>query len=371
MNINRHNYEEYFILYLDNELSSEERSQLELFVQANPDLQQELSMLQQTLLTPDQSVTFDSKETLLRHTATSDITLNNYEEWLLLYIDEELTPDQKITVETFAAANPAIQEELHLLQQAKLQPEENIVFANKGSLLRTEEKKRPVIVMTWRRIAVAAILLLAISMISLFIINTNKPGSAAGGFATNQADTKKTGRTTPALNTTNSKKPAGQTDTTTIAANPPSTLVKREVAVTSNKEAITTAKKAVQNLPASLKKDEPDVATVTTDENTNQSDELIYQPKMKKNLADPVVSFATLTNVKENTAGALVTSGIPQPSLLTDNALSGSDDEDRSEKKNRLRGFLRKVTRVIEKNTNIKATDENDRLLVGGMAIKL
>jgi hypothetical protein len=36
-----------------------------------------------------------------------------------------------------------------------------------------------------------------------------------------------------------------------------------------------------------------------------------------------------------------------------------------------LRGFLRKVTRNIEKRTNIKATDDDDRLLIAGLAIKM
>ena len=50
----------------------------------------------------------------------------------------------------------------------------------------------------------------------------------------------------------------------------------------------------------------------------------------------------------------------------------GDDDfPDQPSRKNKLRGFFRKVTRTFEKNTNIKATDEDDRLLVGGLAIRL
>jgi hypothetical protein len=40
-------------------------------------------------------------------------------------------------------------------------------------------------------------------------------------------------------------------------------------------------------------------------------------------------------------------------------------------KKNKLRGFFRKVTRTFEKRTNIDPTDQDNRLLVGGLAIKL
>jgi hypothetical protein len=37
MNINRHNYEEFFILYMDNELGSEDRRLVEEFVQKHPE----------------------------------------------------------------------------------------------------------------------------------------------------------------------------------------------------------------------------------------------------------------------------------------------------------------------------------------------
>ncbi len=66
MNINRHNYEEYFILYMDNELSSDDRRKVELFVKENPDLQEELDLLMQTQLIPDNSFVFDGKEQLLK-----------------------------------------------------------------------------------------------------------------------------------------------------------------------------------------------------------------------------------------------------------------------------------------------------------------
>ena len=52
MNINRNNYEEYFLLYTDNELSEAERKMVDAFVAANPDLQEELLMLQQSVVKP-------------------------------------------------------------------------------------------------------------------------------------------------------------------------------------------------------------------------------------------------------------------------------------------------------------------------------
>jgi hypothetical protein len=42
-----------------------------------------------------------------------------------------------------------------------------------------------------------------------------------------------------------------------------------------------------------------------------------------------------------------------------------------SDKKSSIKGLLRKATRFIERRTNISATNENDELLIGAVAVKL
>ena len=60
MNINRHNYESFFLLYIDNELCASDRNAVELFVLDNADLKSELYMLQQSIVQPD-LITFKAK----------------------------------------------------------------------------------------------------------------------------------------------------------------------------------------------------------------------------------------------------------------------------------------------------------------------
>ncbi len=51
-----------------------------------------------------------------------NITRQNYEEWLLLYVDNELSLAERIVVDDFLAANPDLQQELEMLQQSTFQP---------------------------------------------------------------------------------------------------------------------------------------------------------------------------------------------------------------------------------------------------------
>lgn len=153
--INRHNYEQYFLLWVDGELSPEEMEAVERFVEANPDLAEELAILQDTKLMPDHNIVFENKAALLK-LDTNAINLNNYETWFLLYIDQELTVADQQKVELFVLQHPSLQTEFELFKQTKL-VNETWVFEHKDSLYKSEKTKRPVVYMRWMRYAVAAV----------------------------------------------------------------------------------------------------------------------------------------------------------------------------------------------------------------------
>ena len=73
MNINRSNYEEYFISYIENVLSDAERLAVESFVNENIDLKNELRLFQQTKLVVDEKIIFANKERLLHKHPTKII----------------------------------------------------------------------------------------------------------------------------------------------------------------------------------------------------------------------------------------------------------------------------------------------------------
>lgn len=156
MNINRLNYENYFLLYVDGELSAADMQSVEDFVSKNRDLANELEMLLQTKLDAGTDIFFNDKSVLFRTTQTS-INEINYEEQFLLFIDNELSEEEKNKTIAFVQQHPELNAAFDLLKQTKL-PEEAISFPDKDLLYRKEPSKKPVIAIKWWKMAAAAVL---------------------------------------------------------------------------------------------------------------------------------------------------------------------------------------------------------------------
>ena len=376
MKLNRHNYEEYFILYLDNELGSEDRREVEAFASENPDLKAELDILLQSKASPDTDIIFDNKELLMAHDSSA-ISMNNYEEWLISYIDNELTEQETKDVERFVAAHPSVKKELELFQKTKLQPEA-VAFPGIESLYRKEEKAK-VIAISWRRIAVAAALLIGISTTAIVLLN-KQPG--VGKIDTVHTEPVTKPSTAPKINneTPANEQVATNTDEKKIESLQNNPINHLEVVIKKNN--IAPKEKPEQSIIE--KQEEPQIAQ--NDKNNKPTNNLpspVNNPNVMPrettgstpDFADNSGNKGTLTNQEKK----IVTTD-PPPSSNDKEHQSGikiDPDPDlgfasNDGKKNKLRGFFRKVTRTLEKRTNIKATDDDDdHLLIAGLSIKL
>jgi hypothetical protein len=347
MNINRNNYEEFFLLYVDNELSAAERNAVELFVHENLDLKEELNMLLQTVISAD-AVSFDNKSNLFKEEFTA------LQENLLLYIDNELSADEKLDTEKILQADYSALKELGILQQTKLQPE-TIVFADKQSLYRKERAR--VIDLPWRRIAAAAVLIGfgTWATISFMKVDKTKVEVATTGGETKRVTAK------PEANTiaTIAQQPAivAGTNTTTAGIVPEKQPGQKNNLAVHNKEEQTIQqtnnatliaqeiKKPDHNSPERYseninigERNKNDIGLVTT---KNTATEQINSGKnnpvdVNENSNSGVVDgYALRTNFTEGDA---------------DNNLSPEDDKG---KKIKLGGFFRKVKRLVDRNTNV------------------
>ena len=374
MNITRHNYEEFFILYLDNELGSDDRRRVESFVNENPDLKNEFDLLLQTRMTPDHDLVFDGKQQLLKTALPGPISENNFEEWLLLYIDNELTAQEKIAVEEFVAGHPSAATTLQQLQKTKLHPEHAVVFPNKEILYR-REKRAIVITLNWRKIAVAASLLLAISTAAFFVFTNNRNEV---GIIAEQRDTNSTkngaGVSSPAntVVTTPEKSESNEAITKNVEPGSRSFAADQENFDSENKKNIQ------HKLPSGTQEEKLIAKNNPVAEPTNDPPSNTLNPNVK----DDLESDVTALTVKPSQDGLTINTEKKNTEVVTpetDESFS-KEKNDSSEpiyavaddgKKNKLRGFFRKVTRTFEKRTNIKATDDEDRLLLAGISIKL
>lgn len=99
------------------------------------------------------------------------VNLENYEEYMLLYADKELTPEQEQALLYFVQQHPGLKAELDAYVATRLQPDEAVVFAGKDSLMKTAPGGRTMWLGSWKTYAAAAGIIL---FVVLFSLNRNE-----------------------------------------------------------------------------------------------------------------------------------------------------------------------------------------------------
>jgi hypothetical protein len=84
------------------------------------------------------------------------ITLANYEEYLVLYADRELRPEEERELMAFITKHPHLKKEMDLYEQTRVKPNEAQVFKGKSSLLKSETGGRVIGFPNWMKYSVAA-----------------------------------------------------------------------------------------------------------------------------------------------------------------------------------------------------------------------
>lgn len=375
MNINRYNYEEFFMLYVDNELTKAEQQEVEAFVDANPDLREELNILNELKLQPETGIRFHGKELLMKPEADGAmINATNYEEFFLLYVDDELTTAERREVEKFAAGNPAMQQELKLLLQTKAQPEHAIVFPDKSLLYKQPEKDRKPVVFMWKRVvAVAAMLLVALG---IFWITNRQPANEVA-----QAD--KENKTQQVQGTkeqqeNNQLAVDKQVQQPVIVPGNDDNTQDEQLANKEEKKSATPSNKPQRRFET---QDNNDKQQLAVNDNNKQN-----QPEVNVVDSDRPLINTGIATVTNNTTGSNIGTRVESAHLtpaaqakgeMVSYAVNTVEDNNPEEafgpvgvKKNKLRGLFRKVTRVFEKTTNLPAVEEKG-ILIGNFEIAL
>jgi anti-sigma factor RsiW len=393
--ITRYNYEEFFLLYVDNELSAADRQIVERFVAENPDLKEEWDLLLQCRIRPDHHLAFTGRESLLKPEGGLTGDAGNYEEYFLSYIDGELDEDARRSVEEFVRRHPSRRPELQRLQQTVSVPDPAIVFENK-EILYKKERDRRVVLLPWR-IAAAA---LVAGVIGLLIFNPlkkgpperslsavpgnssgpgNRPGTLSSGKDVSGNKESLAGKDQPGDSAALARTPAVKKNGLAVTSRPSAALHLSEAGQADGMAG--SGKRGERNNshtgPGNGKDDDPGSRTLA------QTD-----PSVNKRAIDPTPVRIVGNSIDGPAGKALVVTALAtdRPNARSEgnssfatqalqNPSNGSPEdgfamESSSSKKNRLRGIFRKVTRVLEKNTS-RDEDDQRSVLIGGFQFAL
>ncbi len=378
MNINRNNYETFFLLYVDNELSDIERKEVEAFLEQNPDLQTEMDMFMEVVLQPEPAIVFPSKQMLFR--GHNPVNSDNYEMYFVMYGDNELNESDRRYVEQFVQEHPQFSTEFELIQSARVTPDLSVVFEGKEVLYRHEKPAGRVITMQWMRAVAAAVaFVFMVGTAWIFINDSNSDKNLVALEDTNRtshttkepsntAATKKS--TTPVVKQQQEPMVEGGSENkeTDRASNNTDISSQAKGRIQSDKRQIDTknispaGNNSATQIVQSLK--QPEIADNDVDPRelaANQRIEETRRPVIDEAIGEE--ELIARSNGKASARSANISEPVNENVTFVSNT-SGN-------KKNILRGFFRKATRVLEKTTNIDPSNNDKNLHIAGFEIAL
>ena len=382
MNINRHNYETFFLLYVDRELSAVERKAVEQFVEENTDLKTELQLLLETAL-PSEPISFNAKNLLYKNEVDQDILQEN----LLLHLDNELNPAAAEKLIAAIDSDNAVKREWEIFQQIKLDANEKIIFENKELLYRHERDR--VISMNFWRIAVAAAILFAGLFFGIRLLTGNKTTENTIAKKTTQPagrqqkndipgpnnNTSVSSKTNAPENTAsiNDRNKREQQKEITPEAISKSTVIDKNSTVV-NDQLIKKQDKVLPKTPLeninNPKSNETKTSTVLYKNsepvlNNQATDEIANVPMNGKITAPkaPIIDYS-VTAIPDSYAKTTV---LQEETPDNDNKILYMNEKNVSRTK--IGGLLRRVKRVITRNANIN-TDNGVRIAGFEIAVK-
>jgi len=136
MEINKNNYEAYFLDYWENNLQPEMVAELMIFLEGNPDLKGEFNEFENIVLVPDESIKFQPNKELKKKEVepVGEIQSDNYEHYMVGDLEGDLTKKEAANFKYFLNINPHLKLEYNLLKLTFLNPDEKIVYVNKDTL---------------------------------------------------------------------------------------------------------------------------------------------------------------------------------------------------------------------------------------------
>ncbi len=148
--ITEHNYEAYYLDYMEGNLGAEDTAQLLLFLEKNPSIKEELEGFELIELTPDNNINLD--KTSLHQSINDD----NVEDYIIASLENVIEPTDKKDLDTFLSQSPESQQ-LAARYQKTILPTPTVLYPNKEEL---KEKRRVLLYYLTPLVGTAAALLI-------------------------------------------------------------------------------------------------------------------------------------------------------------------------------------------------------------------
>lgn len=362
MKINRDNYEEYFLLYADNELADHDKIDVLKFISQNKDLESEFKMIQDTICKPETNITLQDKSFLLKDAEVDFITEKNYEEIFVLYHDDELTNKQRNKTDVFVRLHPQLKNEFDLFKKAKLEPNSSISFPGKNNLYKKEKEGKVVPLIFWRSMAAAVFIGLGFWIMQKYNIPETIPQPVA-------VNVKPTNKNLPKQNTSplsidkkdsdvaNTERPKEKNSLPEINAKQ-ETAVKKNEKESQDLMKISLAKSVIKNKKTTAEKQDINISEKINDDVAISPSRINDVPKIT---ASTKVENAFAGDVEVRPSA----SENDQPTMQVHTTAYVNDAGDKNEnyvfynitteefRKSKVGGFLKKVKRIVERNNPI------------------
>jgi hypothetical protein len=191
MNIDRNNYEVYFLDYLEGRLTTEETAALLLFANENPDLKEMIEGEELINLVSDEKISFYPKSALKKKPASgiesvsgantlsnnksitsgSGINIGNYEEFMIRFYENDLEDAEKSDLADFLKDSPMYIKEFEVFGNTLLKPDTGVIYPHKSRL----KRKQILLPQTKRIFAIVSVAASVLLFSTLFLKYINEP----------------------------------------------------------------------------------------------------------------------------------------------------------------------------------------------------
>ena len=153
--IDRYNYEEFFLDYLEGNLNDSEKKNLESFLALNPDLKEELDQMYLVEL-EEESITFD-KSSLKQIPFEAD-----FEDFCVAKLEGDLKQVEEVAFTEYLNDNLIGKAQYQLYEKTKLKADINIIYPDKEELKRKDRKIIPYWLLSGVGVAASVVILFSV-----------------------------------------------------------------------------------------------------------------------------------------------------------------------------------------------------------------